>query len=274
MGEERRLTRNPAVAGYFYPGKELELKRMLSGMVNSEEEKIEAKAVISPHAGYMYSGRVAGALFSSIQVPDRVILMGPDHRAATTSFAIMDEGFWSTPLGKVQIDSDLARQVLQQSEWVSNDASAHSQEHSLEVQLPFLQYLNPNVSIVPISNTYFADFSQLEELGKTLARTVLKYEYPILIVASTDMSHQVSQETARKKDFLAIDRILDLDPQGLYDVVKAQRISMCGFQATTAVLIAAIGLGANKAELIQYSTSGDVTGDFSSVVGYAGIRIL
>ena len=267
------MTRNPAVAGYFYPGSELELKKMLVKLLNPEREKAEALAVVVPHAGYMYSGQVAGAVYSSVKLPDRVILLGPDHRAATTRFALVSEGTWSTPLGEVRIDSVLAQSILKRSEWGNSDPLAHEQEHSLEVQLPFLQYLNPNVSIVPISNTYFADFAQLKNLGEAIAHSVRECEEPILIVASTDMSHQVSQETAREKDFLALERILELDPQGLYDVVKAEHISMCGFQATTAALIAASALGAESAELIQYMTSGDVTGDFTSVVGYAGIRI-
>jgi len=267
------MTRNPAVAGYFYPGSELELKTMLEELVDLNREKAEALAVVVPHAGYMYSGQVAGAVYSSVKLPDRVILLGPDHRAATSRFALAPEGTWSTPLGEVRIDSDLAQSILNRAEWGSDDPQAHEQEHSLEVQLPFLQYLNPNVSIVPISHTYFADFAQLKDLGEAIAHSVRECEDPVLILASTDMSHQVSQETAREKDFLAIERILELDPQGLYDVVKAERISMCGFQATTAALVAASVLGAESAELIQYRTSGDVTGDFSSVVGYAGIRI-
>jgi AmmeMemoRadiSam system protein B len=267
------MTRHPAVAGYFYPGREQELLRLLGEMVDQEQESCEALAVISPHAGYMYSGLVAGAVFSSVKIPDRVILLGPDHRAATSNFAVAASGTWITPLGKVRIDSELAADILNRSAGAEEEPSAHAQEHSLEVQVPFLQYLNPEVSIVPISCTYFADFPQLQELGTALADTVRARSDPVLIVASTDMSHQVPQETARKKDFLAIDRILELDARGLYDVVQQERISMCGFQASTAALAAAVTLGAEQAELIKYQTSGDTTGDFASVVGYAGIRI-
>jgi AmmeMemoRadiSam system protein B len=242
-------------------------------LVDPKQEKKEAIAVISPHAGYMYSGQVAGAVYSSVRLPDSVILLGPDHRAATSDFAIVTEGAWSTPLGEVPIDSELARSIQQRSDGIIDDAPAHAQEHSLEVQLPFLQHLNPDVAIVPISNTYFADFAKLTDLGRAVAEAVRKCDHRVLMVASTDMSHQVSQETARKMDFLAIDRILALDPRGLYEVVRKESISMCGFQATTATLIAAVELGAKNAELIMYQTSGDVTGDFTSVVGYAGIRV-
>lgn len=267
------MTRNPAVAGYFYPGRKEELQRMLSEMVDPEQDRCEALAVISPHAGYIYSGKVAGAVYSSVTLPDRVILLGPDHRGATSDFAIVTSGTWRTPLGEVPIDVELAADILRRSEAAAENPSAHVQEHSLEVQIPFLQYLNPNVSIVPISCTYFADFFQLQELGTTIARSVQACGDPVLLVASTDMSHQVPQETARRKDFLAIERILELDARGLYDVVRAERISMCGFQASTAALQAAVEMGATNAELVRYQTSGDVTGDLASVVGYAGIRI-
>jgi hypothetical protein len=157
---------------------------------------------------------------------------------------------------------------------LSEDDQAHEGEHSLEVQLPFLHYLNPDIAIVPISNTYFASLSDLEELGHAVAAGIRELEESVLIVASTDMSHQEQEDTAREKDFMAIDRIRALDPRGLYETVQREQISMCGFQATTAALTAALDLGAEKAELVAYRTSGDATGDYSSVVGYAGIRVL
>ena len=267
------MKRKPCVAGFFYPGQKNNLEDMLQSMMDKDREKQEAICVVSPHAGYVYSGQVAGAVFSSVRLPNKLILLGPSHRAIQTHFAIMREGKWSTPLGDLKIATDLADRILQGSDLVSEDADAHMLEHSLEVQLPFIQFFNPSCEIVPISNTYFASFEELDELGKAVSAAVQQQGEAILIVASTDMSHQVTQETAEKKDFMAIEKILDLDASGLYEVVKKEQISMCGFQATTAALIAAKQLGAQKAELIQYQTSGDVTGDYNSVVGYAGIRI-
>lgn len=267
------MRRKPCVAGYFYPGQKDALKDMLQGMVNTESEKHKAVCVVSPHAGYVYSGQVAGAVFSSVRLPSKLILLGPSHRSIQTHFAIMCEGKWSTPLGDLNIATGLADRILQGSELVSEDADAHMHEHSLEVQLPFIQFFNPSCEIVPISNTYFASLEELEELGKAVSAAVEEQDEDILIVTSTDMSHQVPQKTAEKKDFMAIGKILELDARGLYEVVKTEQISMCGFQATTAGLFAAKNLGAQKAELIKYQTSGDVTGDYHSVVGYAGIRI-
>lgn len=267
------MIRKPSVAGFFYPGHEQSLRTMLEDMVNPDADKQEAICVVSPHAGYRYSGRVAAKVYSAVKLPQRCVLLGPSHRAIQSHFAIMREGSWSTPLGNLPIDTELANLIMSESDLISEDIYAHKEEHSLEVQLPFLQYFNPEISIVPISNTYFASYPDLEQMGKSLAKAIQAIKDDVLIVASTDMSHQVSQETAKEKDFQAIDRILQLDAQGLHQVVNAEQISMCGFQATTAALVAACELGATKAELIEYQTSGDVTGDYHSVVGYAGLLI-
>lgn len=268
------MIREPHVAGYFYPSQKEPLIRELSQKIDRTSEKVPAIAVIAPHAGYMYSGKVAGAVYSSVEIPDRVVLLGPSHSPMTSRFALMREGAWGTPLGEVPIDSELADRILANTPLLSENSEAHQGEHSIEVQLPFLSYLNPGISIVPISSTYFASLPDLEELGHAVAAAIRRQEGSVLIVASTDMSHQVQEATAREKDFLAIDRINALDPKGLYEVVQREQISMCGFQATTAALTAALDLGAEQAELIAYRTSGDATGDYSSVVGYAGIRVV
>ena len=268
------MKRMPFVAGSFYSANSDNLKKMIAGTVNREEEKKTAVCVIAPHAGYEFSGRVAGAVYSSVNIPNRCILLGPSHRAIKSKFAIMRKGSWVTPIGEIKIDSDLADILLRNSPLVKEDNDAHIQEHSIEVQLPFLKFIRPDISIVPLSHTYFAAYEDLVELGKAVASTIKESGKKILLAASTDMSHQVSQETAKQKDFLAINKILALDARGLYEIVKSEQISMCGFQATTTALIAAVELGATKAELIKYQTSGVVTGDYSSVVGYAGIRII
>jgi AmmeMemoRadiSam system protein B len=268
------MVRKTCVAGYFYPKQKESLLEMIKGFVEPDMKKKKALGAISPHAGYQYSGIVAGAVYSSIIIPDKIVLLGPSHRTINSNFAIMREGEWETPFGNIPINTKLADQIISRTKLVSEDIDAHIMEHSLEVQLPFIHYFNPNCSIVPLITTYFASYNDLEELGKSISSSIEALNEDVLILASTDMSHQVSQETAKEKDFLAIDKISKLDPRGLYDVVKSQKISMCGFQATTAALVSAKELGAKEAELIKYQTSGDVTEDYNNVVGYAGMRII
>jgi AmmeMemoRadiSam system protein B len=246
---------------------------MIEELVDLDMHRKEAISVISPHAGYVYSGKVAGSVFSSVALPENFIILGPNHQDVSTSISIMKKGVWETPLGEASVDQNLAELIMSQSDNIRENEKSHSQEHSLEVQVPFLQYLKKHISFVPISVAYFADYEELEELGKAIVSAIHQYSRDVLIIASTDMSHYVSQEVAREKDFLAIDKILKLDARGLYDVVKREKISMCGFQPTTATIIASNGLNAKKADLIKYQTSGDVSGDFQKVVGYAGIRI-
>jgi AmmeMemoRadiSam system protein B len=231
------MLREPYVAGSFYPGQREPLIKEISQKIARASPKVPAIAVIAPHAGYMYSGKVAGAVYSSVEIPDRVILLGPSHRPMASRFALMRDGAWGTPLGEVPIDSGLADLILENTALVSEDSEAHQGEHSLEVQLPFLHYLNPGVTIVPISNTYFAALPDLEELGHAIASAIRSQDEAVMIVASTDMSHQVREDTAREKDFLAIDRIKALDARGLYEIVQREQISMCGFQATTAAFL-------------------------------------
>lgn len=267
------MKRKAAVAGQFYPGRPDELRRMLGRMVESGAPKRKALAVVSPHAGFVYSGPVAGAVFSSVELPETFVILAPSHRPIRSLFAMMDAGEWETPLGTVGIAADLAGGILGSVKSARVDAAAHAAEHSLEVQIPFIQFFKAEAKIVPIAISYLAGFADLEDLGTALAAAITTHKKDVLIVASTDMSHYVSREEARRKDFLAIQKILDLDPRGLFDVVKEEEISMCGFQPVTAALIAAKALGARRAELVKYATSGDVTGD-SQVVGYAGLRVL
>jgi len=189
-------------------------------------------------------------------------------------FGIMKRGYWQTPLGEVPLDSELAESLLRHSSLVRVEESAHEEEHSIEVQLPFIQFLGQGFSIVPVCVSPAADYAALEQLGEGLAAAIRESGRDVLVVASTDMSHYVSQETAREKDFLAIERILALDALGLYEVVQEKGISMCGFQPTTAAILAAKELGAGRADLIRYMTSGETSGDFDRVVGYAGVRIV
>ncbi len=177
-------------------------------------------------------------------------------------------------MGEVPIDSALAGALLRATPLIEEEEEAHEEEHSLEVQLPFLQVLKTGFSMVPLTVSPMADYGDLEKLGHALAVSIQQTGWDVLVVASTDMSHYVSQETAREKDFLAIERIQALDARGLYDVVQRETISMCGFQPTVAAIVAAQELGATRADLIRYMTSGETSGDFHQVVGYAGIRIV
>lgn len=266
------MLRKPAVAGQFYPGNPAKLKEMIAKMVNMEIEKKKAFGIVSPHAGFIYSGTVAAEVFSSVLLPEKYIIIGPNHRGSGPLFSLYDEGAWETPLGKVPIDLDLARSLKKNSDLLDSDTVSHIYEHSLEVQIPFIQYFKPDFSIVPITISPYASLDQLKDLGETIAEETKNKD--ILVVTSTDMSHYISQEEAREKDYSAIDKILNLDPEGLYKVVKQNNISMCGFQPTVVMLTAVKLLGASKGELIKYQTSGDVSGDYQEVVGYAGIRII
>jgi AmmeMemoRadiSam system protein B len=267
------VSRKAFVAGQFYPGDEVRLRRAIEDVSGHQGAPKKAIAVISPHAGYMYSGPIAGAVFASTVVPRTVVILGPAHREIGSIFAIQGRGGWLTPLGESRIETDLASQIMARCALVEEDEQAHLLEHSVEVQLPFIQYHRQEAAIVPICVSHDAVYGQLETLGRALAEAIRDFGRETLIVASTDMSHYVSQKTAEKKDMLAIRKILELDPAGLFETVSVERISMCGFQPTSAALVAAIGLGASGAELVRYQTSGETTGDYAQVVGYAGIRV-
>ena len=267
------MKRKAFVAGQFYPGDEERLRRTIGEMSGSQGAPRKAIAVVSPHAGYVYSGPVAGAVFSSTVVPGTVVILGPGHREIGSLFAIQGRGSWLTPLGESPIEADLASRIMKRCALVEEDEQAHLGEHSLEVQLPFIQYYRKDAAIVPICVSHEAGYGELETLGRALAEAIRDSGRETLIVASTDMSHYVTQKTAEKKDMLAIRKVLDLDPAGLYKTVTEERISMCGYQPTAAALVAAIGLGASGAELVRYQTSGETTGDYAQVVGYAGIRV-
>jgi AmmeMemoRadiSam system protein B len=269
------MLRSPAVANMFYPGDKDRLKEQLSTYVRAVPEPKRVLAAVSPHAGYIYSGGVAGAVFSQIRIPDAVVILGPNHRSLGASVALSASGTWDMPLGSVPINEAMAESILKVSTSrvkIKDDPGAHAMEHSIEVQVPFLQFLRPEVSIVPIALSHLT-YDACQEIGQALVQGIQDYGKEVLLVASTDMTHYESQKSAKEKDKLAIDRILDLDPAGLYETVSRHGISMCGVIPTTIVLEACKVLGAGKAELVQYATSGDVTGDNAQVVGYAGFIV-
>ena len=266
------MIRPPAVAGRFYSSDPVELARDVDGYIHGAGENITALDCVVPHAGYIYSGHVAGAVYSSLQIPHRCILLGPRHYPRGESLAILTEGTWQTPLGEAQIDSALARELAHACPRLREDAVAHESEHSLEVQLPFLQRLVRDFRFVPV--VLGTDrYPVLEDLGRAVARVVAAQTAPVLVIASSDMNHYETDAITRVKDQMAIARILELDPRGLYDTVRSEGITMCGYAATVAMLAAVIELGAKQAQLIRYATSGDISGDYDKVVGYAGIVI-
>ena len=269
------MKRSPAVAGQFYPGDRTTLSRTVAELCAPAIEgkkKQQALAVISPHAGYIYSGRVAGETFARVVVPEDVIILGPNHHGHGAAVALMDRGAWQMPMGEVMINETLAAEIGQASHLVERDELAHVYEHSLEVQVPFLQYFQQNLTITPLVISHIP-YEDCVEVGRGIAVAVQRYKKPVLIVASTDMTHYESRQAATAKDNLAIERILKLDGAGLYETVLGKRISMCGIMPTTIALSAAKELGAENVELVRYTDSGEMSGDTNQVVGYAGLII-
>jgi AmmeMemoRadiSam system protein B len=264
------MHRTPAVSGQFYPGTASGLSRTLRELTREVKERIPAIAVVAPHAGYVYSGAVAGELFSSVRVPGRAVIFCPNHTGIGEDAAIMSRGAWRMPWGDVPVDEELAVRLETACPLLREDASAHSREHAIEVQLPFLHRFRPDVRIVPVALGRLS-LEDCREIGEAVADAIAEDAEPPLLVASSDMSHYVPDAVARAKDGLAIDRMLALDPEGLHATVRKERISMCGVLPATAVLFAARRLGATSARLIRYATSGDVSRDFDQVVGYAGL---
>jgi AmmeMemoRadiSam system protein B len=271
------MLRQPAVAGRFYPADPAVLRADVKSYLSPPQERIRAIGCTVPHAGYIYSGQVAGAVFSRMEIPQRSIVLCPNHTGRGHPLAVMDKGEWQTPLGNVEIDSDLAGQLLDTFPALAEDSDAHRSEHAIEVELPFLQVLRPGAKFVPIA-VGTARPLLLENLGEAIANVIQDSGIQsgndsILIIASSDMNHYEDDATTRVKDRKAIDKILALDPQGLYETVVNESISMCGFGPAVVMLTAAKKLGASKAELVQYATSADVSGDRDMVVGYAGIVV-
>ncbi len=265
------MIRAAHVAGQFYPSDPDELEgSVISNLtINTKEDAI---AIIVPHAGYIYSAQVAGSVYSRVEIPDNILLIGPNHTGLGTPASMMCQGAWQTPLGTMEINEGLAAQLLEAGSSLSDDEAAHEKEHSLEVQLPFIQLLNPKATIVPIT-VMSADIKECSEIASSIAKVLENYDEEVLIVISSDMNHFESEEVTEKKDKLAIDKMLELDPEGLLAVTGAEHISMCGVVPSTIGIMAAKKLGAREAELTEHSTSGKTSGDLKNVVGYAGVII-
>jgi hypothetical protein len=229
--------------------------------------------VIAPHAGYVYSGAVAGAVFAHVEVPRRVLVLCPNHTGLGEPLSIMSAGSFRTPIGEVAIDTVLAEALKRNFPLLHEDTLAQSREHAIEVQLPFLQAARKDVTFVPIT-IGTGQFEVLSALGVVIAKVIAECGEPVLIVASSDMNHYEADDETRIKDALAIEQVLGLSPGGLFQTVRGQNISMCGVGPAVTMLTAALKLGASSAELVKYATSGDVSGDRKSVVGYAGIAVV
>lgn len=264
--------RQPAVAGRFYPQDAETLLAEVETYLSPQVEAASAIGCMVPHAGYVYSGHVAGAVFSKITIPRRCILLCPNHTGVGYPLSIMSEGEWQTPLGPVPIDSEIAQKLKTTLPLLTEDASAHRAEHAAEVELPFLQALHPDFRFVPIA-LGTSHFEPLAALGEAVAEVVCAQDEPVLVIASSDMNHYENDQITRIKDQKAIEPILRLDARGLYDTVMNEQISMCGFGPAVAMITAARRLGATSAELVRYATSGDVSGDRDLVVGYAGVVV-
>ena len=275
--------RKPAVAGGFYAGDSKSLNMQIENcflhkigpgeipLVNPKKEN-NIIGLVSPHAGYMYSGPVAANGFYKIALdgrPDTIIILGPNHRGFGEDVSIMVEGKWKTPLGELKIDTNIAENILKNSKIIKNDKKAHQYEHSIEVQLPFIQYIfGRDIKFVPICMTR-QDINTDIEIAKSICTSV--FDKNILIIASSDFTHYEPQEYAENADEQAINAVLEFNPKKLYDMIYHQNLTMCGPGPITVMLITCETLGAKKAELLKYATSGDVSGMYDQVVGYASI---
>ena len=268
------MVRAAAVAGQFYSGSKASLIKELDGLICPSIMKENAIGMVSPHAGYIYSGAVAASVYSAIKPKSTYIILGPNHTGLGQPFGLSTAKTWATPLGEVVIDEPVARQIKKNSKYVKDDDASHAHEHSIEVQLPFLQATQGHFKFVPIVIAY-AQLDVYQEIGRAIAKSIkeLGLEGEAAIIASSDLTHYESQESAERKDRVAIDAILALDEKRLVDDVSRLNITMCGYAPVAIMLAAAKDLGAKKARLLKYQTSGDVSGDRSAVVGYAGVLV-
>ncbi len=264
--------RTPAVAGRFYPENEDFLRLTINELQpQATPDKKKVFAAVSPHAGYVYSGEVAAETIAQIKVPETVILLGPNHTGKGVPVAL-STATWEMAMGNVPVDQEIAQALLAETTYIEEDELAHRYEHSLEVQIPFLQMQQPDLSIVPITISHVS-YQVLEEIGRSIANVIKRSNKEILILASSDMTHYEPRADAEKKDHYVLQKLAGMDPKALYSFVTDHRISMCGILPVTVALISSIALGATHAELVRYTDSGAATGDTEQVVGYAGVLI-
>ncbi len=266
------MLRLPAVAGRFYPSHPAELTALIRKYTStiSGQPSIPVRACLVPHAGYVYSGPVAGAVFARIALPRKIIILGVRHHPRGEPAAILSSGAWRTPLGDAPVDEALAEALKKDCPLLREDSVAHSTEHSLEVQVPFLQVLAPDFTLVPVA-LGTVQFADLVKVGEAIARVLRSTKENVLLLTTSDLNHYEDDATTRVKDRKAIEELLALEPRGLYDTCRNHGISVCGLGPAVAMLTALNALGVKKSELVKYATSADVSGDRDAVVGYAGM---
>jgi AmmeMemoRadiSam system protein B len=266
------MLRLPAVSGRFYPSDPAELIALIRKYSGTDpgQPRIPVRACLLPHAGYFYSGHVAGAALARATLPRKIIILGVRHYPRGEPAAILSNGAWRTPLGDARIDERLAEALKKACPLLSEDSVAHSTEHSLEVQLPFLQVLAPDFTFVPVA-LGTVRFESLVSAGEAIGRVLESAKESVLLLATSDLNHYEDDATTRRKDGKAIEKLLALDARGLYDTCRNEEISMCGLGPAVAMLTALDALGVKKSELVKYATSADVSGDRDAVVGYAGM---
>ena len=265
------MLRRPAFSGSFYPGDPETLRRDVEGRLERTGPRSGVTALMAPHAGYVYSGGVAGSTYAAAELPGRLVILGPNHTGCGAPLALYGSGEWETPLGRMPVDADLAGRLQKACPLLEADVEAHSREHAIEVQLPFLQVCTPGARIVPVC-VGTPRITDLRALGAALAQVISSLEEPAAILISSDMTHYESREVAERQDRKALEALERVEATALYEVVQRERISMCGVYPAVAALEACRLLGARSGEILAYATSGDVTGDFSSVVAYAGMH--
>lgn len=275
------MIRKPAVAGYFYESDKDSLKERIKWCYRTDlgpgrtpdktGDKRSIKGLIAPHAGYVYSGPVAAHSYLELAedgLPETVVILCPNHTGMGSGLSIMTEGSWLTPLGEVEIDTKFAEQLAQDYPLLDDDPSAHIKEHSCEVQLPFIQEISPDFKLVPIC-MMMQDLLTSQELGQAIAETTLKLDKDIVVIASTDFTHYQPHQVAEAQDRKVLDYIKSLDEEGMVRAISQNNVTMCGYGPVTATMVASKKMGATEAQILKYATSGDTSGDYSSVVGYA-----
>lgn len=266
------MQRQPVVAGQFYPGNVQKLRSTLADLIPENCSKRSVLGIIAPHAGYIYSGAIAGQLYAEIEIPQTVLIIGPNHTGAGSPAALFPDGEWLTPFGAVPINSRLNNLILKHTPYIQSDRIAHQHEHSLEVQVPFIQYIRSDTIISAICLAH-GEYTVLSEIGRGIAAAISEYGEKVLIIASSDMTHYESADSALHKDGLALEKVLAFDAKGLLDICRSQHITMCGVAPSAVMIEATRELGASEAELVAYGNSGDVTGDNQQVVGYAAVSV-
>jgi hypothetical protein len=264
--------RRPAVAGQFYPRHPEDLVKALEGAFRDAAGggPLPIRGAVVPHAGYIYSGGVAAEVYSVIPERETYVLIGPNHHGLGLPVALSKES-WMTPLGEVGCDLELADELF--GGIIEVDESAHLYEHSLEVQIPFLQARYQGFKILPISMG-LQDEETAVEVGEAVGEAVKRLGRDCTIIASSDFTHYESQEDARRKDSQVIEAILRMDVPAIYRVVYGLNLTSCGYGPISAAITASRILGAESGKLLRYSTSGDVTGDYGQVVGYGAIAFI